>query len=113
MTKSECPKAFNIINDDIYVDDCFSGDTSEEGVREKTDELCVALSKGGFDLKGFALSKEDPPEHLSHDGKSVLVGGLRWFPKEDKFTVKTSVLNVSRKNRGRKSSQLKELSRKR
>ena len=107
LTKIECPKAFNVINDDIYVDDCFSGDTSEEGVREKTDELCIALSKGGFDLKGFALSKEDPPEHLSHDGKSVLVGGLKWFPKEDTFTVKTSDLNFSRKNRGRKSLQLK------
>ena len=45
----------------------------------KADQLSAALSKGGFALKGFTFSGDDPPEELTKDGVSILVGGIRWW----------------------------------
>ena len=107
LTKELYPNAYEVIVDDIYVDDCFSGDDSEELVENKTNQLSLALVKGGFNLKGITYSKRDPIEQLSLDGRSVTVGGIRWFSKEDNFSVKTSDLNFSKKSRGRRSAELK------
>ena len=42
-----------------------------------TDQLIAALAATGFDVKGVTVSGELPPEHLSQDGKSVTVGGVK------------------------------------
>ena len=107
LTKSECPRAHNIIMNDIYVDDCLSGEKSMDEVFCTTDQLSIALAKGGFGLKGFTFSGQDPPEQLSNDGVSVVVGGLKWFPKEDLISINVSELNFSQKSRGRKSQDRK------
>ena len=57
---------------DIYVDDCMSGTPSVRR-HQVTDEMQLTLAKGGFSLKGFAMTGEDPPENLSGDKKSVTV----------------------------------------
>ena len=49
--------------DDIYVDDCMSGDDSFDETLQATEQLSVALAKGGFTLMGFTFSGKDPPEH--------------------------------------------------
>ena len=68
LTQSECPKAYDIIMNDMYVDDCMSGDDSFDETLQVTEQLSVALAKGGFSLKGFTFSGKAPPEHLSNDG---------------------------------------------
>ena len=83
ITRLEFPKAYDIIMNDTYVDDILSGDNSLIKFFEKTDQLNIALGKGGFILKGFTFSGSNPPEYLSNDGVSVMVGGYRWFSKED------------------------------
>ena len=105
VTRSEYPEAYDIINNDIYVDDCLSGDQSVSEVCETTDQLNLALSKGGFILKGFTFSGRNPPEHMSSDGESVGVGGLKWASKADLISLKVPELNFNRKNRGRKSTK--------
>ena len=60
-------------------------------------ELQATLAKGGFTLKGFAISGEGPPETLSTDNESVLVGGLKWFPKGDFISLNIKVLNFNKK----------------
>ena len=87
ITKNRFPRAHDIIMGDIYVDDCMSGEKSYNVRLSTTDELKMALEKGGFILKGFIFSESDPLEHLSKDGKSVTVGGLTWFPKEDCISI--------------------------
>ena len=52
------------IIDDIYMDDCISGTEGPEMTRLTMDEIQCAVSKGGFSLKGFVVSGEDPPEFL-------------------------------------------------
>ena len=97
------PKAFDGIRNDTYVDDCMSGTGSEEEGFLVTDEVKLCLEKGGFTLKGFTFSGRDPDPTLSTDGKSISVGGLKWYPKDDYLMMKINDLNFSRKVRGRKA----------
>ena len=85
------------------MDDCVSGtDTFDQALRI-TDELQVAVGKGGFTFKGFIMSGSDPPKHLSNNSKSVAVAGLKWFPKGDFLKFNISELNFTKKERGRKA----------
>ena len=102
LTKDEFPKVYNVIKKSFYVDDCLSGDKSVDDANQLADPLTSALETGGFTLKGFIFSGEDPPEHLSKDGKTALVGGIKWTPKEDKISLKIPELNFNKKVRGRK-----------
>ena len=74
-------EAYDVITYDMYVDDMLSGTGGLDRTFAVTDELQATLAKGGFTLKGFAISGEGLPETLSTDNESVLVGGLKWFPK--------------------------------
>ena len=67
------------------------------------DELKFSLGKGGFTLKGYSFSGEDPDDKLSADKESVSVGGLKWYPKDDYLMINVNKLNFAKKIRGRKS----------
>ena len=95
-------RACEIIHKDIYVDDCVSGGDNCEQVRVWTDDLKVVLSRGRFVLKGVSESVSYPPEHLSEDGKSILVGGLKWYCKEDYLKLNIGEFTFSKKLRGRR-----------
>ena len=102
LTVDDYPMAFEIVHNDVYVDDCISGEATEEERITATDQLQLSLETGGFTLKGFTFSGSDPDESLSEDGKSIMVGGLRWFPKEDFVLLNVGKINFARKVRGRK-----------
>ena len=102
--RDEYPIAYDIVQNDIYVDDCISGATSEGEGALATEELMLCLEKGGFTLKGFSCSGKDPDVKLSADNKSISVGGLKWYPKDDVIMFNFGDLNFSRKIRGRKSN---------
>ena len=65
------------------MDDCASGTECSDQSARVMDEIECAVSTGGFSLKGFTVSGEDPLDQLSTDGISVTVLGLKWFPKGD------------------------------
>ena len=50
------PKAYDIIRNDIYVDDWMPGTHSEDEGLLVTDELKLSLENGGSTLKGFTFS---------------------------------------------------------
>ena len=108
-TAKECagdfPKALKPIIDDTYMDDCISGTEGPEMTRLTMDEIQCAVSKGGFSLKGFVVSGEDPPEFLSDGREYILVGGVKWFPKGDFISMNIGELNFSRRVRGKKSKK--------
>ena len=61
---------------------------SEEKISDATDQLALSLLKSGLKLKGHTFSGSHPQESLSNeDGTSVIVGGLRWYPKEDSISL--------------------------
>ena len=108
LCKDEYPRENDIIQNDLYVDDCISGESSYERAKEVTDDLQVVLQKGGFSLKGITFSGFDPPEHLcNEDKKSVNVAGIKWFSKEDNLSLNIGDLNFSKKVRGKKTNDLK------
>ena len=52
----EYPIAYEIIQNDIYVDNCIAGVAIKEKRARATDELRLSLEKGGFVLNGFTIS---------------------------------------------------------
>ena len=103
------PMAFETIMNDVYVDDCISGEASEEERTRATEEFKLCLAAGGFTLKGFTLSGHPPDESLSEDGESLLVGGLRYFSLIDYFMLNIGQINFARKVRGRKLESKNEI----
>ena len=84
------PRASTLIQKDIYVDDCLSGENSWDMIIQTTDGLQLVLARGGFAGKGFAFD-------FSNDVVSVNVAGLKWHTKSDKISLETGNLNFSRK----------------
>ena len=104
LQKEQYPRASEVIQKSTYVDDCPAGEPTAELRDETIDDMEVVVRKGGYKFKGFTKSGSDPPEHLTEDGESVLVAGLRWFPKEDTISLNIGELNFAKKKRGKKSS---------
>ena len=103
LGRDEFPKAYDVVTHDTYVDDTLSGAESLEEVMHVTDELEVSVSRGGFRLKAFTISGQDPSENVSSDLEFVAVAGLKWFPKGDFLMFNIAELNFNRKLRGQKS----------
>ena len=82
----------------------FVWEDSWEKILEITDNLKLALNRGGFAVKGFTFSGREPPPNLSNDGTSIIVGGMKPYPKEDCISLYTNILNFDYKKRGKKSS---------
>ena len=102
LCKEAYPLAYNPVMFDTYMDDCASGTRNSSESSKTIDEIQVALGLGGFTLKGFTISGSDPPPHLTIDGKSVNVLGLKWFPKGRFIKLNIGEQNFSKKSRGRK-----------
>ena len=109
LFESEFPKASNAVRFDTYMDDCISGGTSSEDAKTITDQLVVGMARTGFSYKGFSFAGEDPPEHLTKDGESILVAGLKWFCKGDFIKLNIKELNFNKKCRGRKAKNIGKL----
>ena len=82
------PLAAEIVNNDVYVDDCISGEMTENDRLKATDQLKLSLEKGTFTLKGLTFSGEDPDITLSEDEKSLNTGGIKWFSKDISIFLK-------------------------
>ena len=104
LQKEEYPRVNEVVQEDIYVDDCASGENTFEDRNRVTKDLNAVLKRGGFKLKGITLSGSDPPEHLTEDGMSMNVGGMRYFSKQDELAFNLSELNFAKKKRGKKST---------
>ena len=79
MQKDEYPEVNRIIQKDVYVDDCVSGEVSTDIAYQRADELALVVGKGGFSLKGFTFSWNLPDKQLFSDNESIDVAGLKWF----------------------------------
>ena len=100
-SKEEYPNANEIVQNDIYVDDCISGEQTQDLLFQRADELALILRRGGFGLKGFTFSRKDPPPALSEDGKSISVAGMKWLSKSDELQYNINQLDFSKRCRGK------------
>ena len=58
-------------------------------------------------MKGVAFSGRDPPESMSDDGESIVVAGMRWYPKCDLVSLNMGTLSFAKKRRGRREGDSK------
>ena len=54
----------------------------------------------GFPIKGFALSGSKPDKTLSPDDH-LLVGGWHWWPETEQMRLKTPLIFLGKKQKGR------------
>ena len=107
LNKNDYPRQNEIVQDDIYVDDCISGESSEELAFESASDLEKVLNTAGFRLKGITFSGHDPPDHLSNDAnddidKSINVSGMKWYSREDFLSLKIGDQRFGKKVRGKR-----------
>ena len=107
--KEEHPKVHKTITEDVYVDDCITGQPTQPEASKLADNLEIVVNRGGFGLKGFTFSNQHPQESLTSDGESVSVAGHKWMPKEDQISLDIQQLNFSKKYRGKKPQEIKEV----
>ena len=107
--KSDYQDVNEIINNDVYVDDCLSGQNSTDNSFQRADELDLVLMHGGFSLKGFTFSGFNPPNALSEDGHSISVAGMKWFSKDDVISLDIGPLNFSKRTRGQRQNPSSEV----
>ena len=102
LQKEKYPRAYEIATAEVYVDDCLSGENTIDQAHQTADELQSSLSNGGLYWKGFTFSGKPPPSHLSRDGQSINVTGLKWYSEEDTIQLDIGELNFATKQRGKK-----------
>ena len=103
LQKDDYPRVNEIVQNDVYVDDCISGEDSER-VRDKvTDQMSIVVGKGGFKFKGPTYSGCDPPDDLKFPDNSINVAGYRWFSKKDLLGLKIGEMKFGRKSKCKKS----------
>ena len=106
LSSEDFPRQNQIVQNDIYVDDCISGEDNLDLAQKVAEDLQNVLGKVGFHLKGVTYAGSDPPKHLSNDDLSINVAGMKWFPALDVLSLKIGDLNFGKKVRGKKSVQL-------
>ena len=109
LMKQQYPEVSRIVERDVYVDDCATGEDTTKLAMQRADEMEIVCSKGGFGLKGFTFSGKDPIDKLSADGRSIHVGGIRWFSKDDVISIDFAELNFAKKVRGKKPTTEREI----
>ena len=77
LLAEEYPQVSQMVQNDIYVDDCLSGDENVEKALQRANELELVLNHGSFTLKGITFTGSDPPSALSIDDSRVNVAGIK------------------------------------
>ena len=54
MFKEDYPEVYEVIMKDYYVDDCLSGEPTDQQANQRMDELELVLNQTGITLKGFS-----------------------------------------------------------
>ena len=67
LFKDDYPEVNKIVQDDVYVDDCITGESSIDTAYTREDELELIMHRGGFHLQGVTFSGTDPSPELTDD----------------------------------------------
>ena len=105
LNAEKYPEVSEILHQDVYVDDCITGEESVEKAIIRSKEIEHVVNQGGFQLKGITISGKIPEESLSDDHSSISVAGFKWLPNEDILSLNLGNLNFAKKKRGKKPDQ--------
>lgn len=90
------PRTAKIIQNDLYMDDCFTGADSEEEVKQIAEELEIIFASMGFELDKYKSDSPELTEYLKGDQDPIIfdesvqqsILGLKWDLKEKVFTYR-------------------------
>ena len=102
LVEEDHPLAVKIIEDDLYVDDIYTGDNNPDVIEDQIRDTREALSKGGFNLKYVVRSGEKPPPEASSNETTLKILGYKWNPEEDYLKPGFEELNFNKRRRGTK-----------
>ena len=103
-SEKEFPEAVNVIENDIYVDDAWSGANDKAKLQQQISQVKGSLEKAQFKLKYVVESGEPPTEDATSDGTHVKILGYLWAPEQDYLSPGFSEVNFNTKRRGVKRS---------
>ena len=83
-----------------FVDDCLNSLDLEEEIKTLKEKFNEFMISRGFPIKGFALSGNKPDKSLSPDDH-LLVGGWHWWPETENMRLKTPLIFLGKKQKGR------------
>jgi len=101
--KDQQPDVHRVITEDVYVDDCLSGEKSTSETKKLSDNVEQIIARGGYTLKGITMSGQKPHQSLSNDGVTISVAGMKWHPEKDLLSIDIKDLNFAKKYRGKKT----------
>ena len=102
LSEKENPRVCEVVHDEFYMDDCFSGESTMEALHELATDLEAVLLKTGFKIKGYTFSGQPPPESLSKGKDYITVAGMQWYSEEDVIRFNLQGLNFVKKQRGKR-----------
>jgi hypothetical protein len=104
--KEDFPLASKILKSDLYVDDLMSGESTTERAKERCQELCELVKRGGMSLLKWSTSDPEVlksiPEELREKEKSISLDldtsikalGVKWNPGTDSFVFTVVIPEV-------------------
>jgi hypothetical protein len=108
--EQQYPRATQVLNNDLYVDDLLSGTSNIEDAINLQKELSSLLQTAGLTLRKWAVNHstfldaipkelQEAQQTLSLDNEDgVTTLGLLWNPKNDKLQVKSSLTQMQQTN---------------
>lgn len=97
LQKDDYPLAFEVLSEDIFVDDILSGSDDNDERSKQVTEVDHVLDSGGFKVKFVILSGEPTDE------SNVKVLGYTWNPVSDVLGPGFQEINFNKKKRGLKN----------
>ena len=84
-----------------FCDDLGDSDRDDQTVKMIIQEADVLFGKVGLECKGWTVSGSPPNPDVTHDGVSVDIAGMSWFPEIDTMVVKIPPIHFGSKLRGK------------
>ena len=95
------PRLCQLLSLSRMVDDLGDSDMDLASVKGIIDDVNELFESVGLSCKGWSVSGSHPHPDVTHDGISVNVGGMIWFPMVDTVSVKIPPLHFGKKSRGK------------
>ena len=98
------PLAYQVLTNDLYVDDILSGCRGESELNETIEQVVQVLGRGGFKTKFIHHSGSKLSDFASPKDSVMRVLGYRWSIIDDFLAPGFSELNFNKKKRGIKAA---------
>ena len=95
------PRLADLLQHARFCDDIGDSDKDLETVNMIKKEADELFSSAGLEVKSWTTSGFPPSQEVTHDGVSVDIAGMSWYPEVDTLVVKVPPIHFGSKHRGK------------